>query len=473
MRIKRCAPWLMLLVGGCSLAPTYRPPQVAAPTEYKEAAGWAAATPMDTAPRGRWWQAFNDPVLDDLEARAEKASPTLAAALARYDQARAVARIEGSALFPEINAGASASRERLSGNRPLSPNGMPAIYNDYIAGGTLGYELDLWGRIRNSVKAAHADAQASEADLASARLSLQAQVADAYARLRGLDAQAELLRETVDAYGKAYELTASRHEGGISSGIDVNRAKTVLGNARAQISDVANQRAATEHEIAALVGEVASSFSIPAQVQPLAAPAIPPNAPSELLQRRPDVASAERRMVAANARIGVAKAAFFPTVTLGLSGGYETTHSGLFDVPNSFWGLGPAMAALNIFDGGRRIAGVRLSRAQYEEQAGDYRNTVLTAFREAEDAIAANRWLATEAIDQRDAATAAQRTSELAFTRYRDGASDYFQVVTAQTDALTAQRALLTVETERMRASIALVKAMGGDVLAGPANASR
>ena len=468
MRIRRAALWPLLLVAGCSLAPSYRPPQTPVPADYKEAAGWTAATPMDAAPRGAWWQAFDDPLLDDLETRADKASPTLAAALARYDQARAVARIEGSALFPEIDASGSASRQRVSGNRPLANTGTPQTYNLFIAGGTFDYELDLWGRIRNSVKAARAEAQASETDLASARLSLQTSVADAYARLRGLDAQADLLRQTVDAYGKAYDLTATRHSGGIASGIDVNRAKTVLGNARAQISAVASERAATEHEIAALIGEVASTFSIPEKIQPLDAPAIPAGAASELLQRRPDVASAERRMFAANARIGVAKAAFFPTVTLGLAGGYEATHGGLFDAPNSFWGLGPAMAVLNIFDGGRRIAGVKLSRAQYEEQAGDYRQTVLTAFRETEDAIAANHYLAAQAVDQRDAATAAARTSDLALTRYRDGASDYFEVVTAQTDALTAERALLTAETQRMRASIALVKALGGEVMAKP-----
>ena len=324
--------------------------------------------------------------------------------------------------------------------------------------------MDLWGRIRNSVKAARADAQASEADLASARFSLQAAVADAYARLRGLDAEAELLRQTVDAFGKAYRLTTTRHDGGIASGIDVNRAKTVLDNAQAQISAVANERAATEHEIAALVGAIASDFSIPVRVQPLRAPELPVGAPSQLLQRRPDIAAAERRIFAANARIGVARAAFFPTLTLGLAGGYQASHGELFSKPSSFWGLGPASAVLALFDGGRRRAGVRMSRAEYEEMTAGYRETVLGAFRQVEDALAANRHLADQAVSQRGAATAAGRTSELALTRYRDGASDYLEVVTAQTDALEAQRALLAVQTQRMRASIALVKALGGAV---------
>ncbi|MES2174392.1 MAG: efflux transporter outer membrane subunit [Pseudomonadota bacterium] len=451
----------LALLGGCSMAPDYQPPQIAAPQAYKEMAGWTEATPMDTAPRGPWWEAFGDPVLNDLEARAEAASPTLAAALARYDQARAVARVEGSDLIPTVGVGGDAARQRVSGNR-FQGNGDAQTYNDFSVGAAIDYELDLWGRIRNSVTAARADAQASEADLAAARLSLQAAVADAYARLRGLDAQADLLHRSVDAFERAYQLTDTRHEGGIASGIDVNRARTTLSNAKARISAVANDRAATEHELAALTGAVASDFSIPARVQTLDAPAIPMGAPSTLLQRRPDVAAAERRMFANNARIGVARAAFFPSITLGLSGGWQATHGQLLTTPNSVWGLGPLAAALTLFDGGKRRAQVRLSRADYEEQAALYRDTVLGAFRQVEDGVAALRYLSVQLIDQRDAAQAAQRTSDLAFTRYRDGASDYLEVVTAQTDALDAQSALLSAEIERMRASIALVKALGG-----------
>lgn len=449
------------LLGACSMAPAYQPPQIAAPQAYKEMEGWTQATPMDTAPRGPWWSMFGDPVLDDLETRAEAASPTLAAALARYDQARAVARVEASDLIPTVGVGADGSRQRVSGNR-FQGNGTAQTYNDYSVGAALDYELDLWGRIRNSVKAARADAQASQADLAAARLSLQAAVADAYARLRGLDAQADLLHRTVEAFDRAYRLTDTRHEGGIASGIDVNRARTTLSNAKARISAVANERAATEHELAALTGAVASDFAIAPKVQPLSAPAVPAGAPSALLQRRPDVAAAERRMFAMNARIGVARAAFFPSLTLGLSGGWQTTHGQLLSTPTSVWGLGPLAAALPLFDGGRRKAQVKLSRADYEEQAATYRETVLGAFREVEDGLAALRHLSVQLVDQRDAAQAAQKTSDLAFTRYRDGASDYLEVVTAQTDALDAQNALLSAEIARMRASIALVKALGG-----------
>jgi multidrug efflux system outer membrane protein len=443
------------------MAPEYSPPKTTVPAAYKETAGWTAANPMDAAPRGAWWEAFGDPVLNDLETRADAASPTLAAALARYDQARASARVESSELFPQVGVGADASRERTSGNRPLA-NGTPQTYNDFSLGGALDYELDLWGRIRNSVKASNADAQASAADLASARLSLQASVADAYIRLRGLDAQADLLGRTSDAFDRAYQLTTTRHDGGIASGIDVNRSRTVLSNARAQISSIANQRAATEHELAALVGVLASDFAVAPRLQPLDAPDLPNGTPSTLLQRRPDVAAAERRMFAANARIGVARAAFFPSITLGLSGGWETAHGALLATPNTFWGLGPLSAALSLFDGGRRNAQVKLSRAEYDELTANYRDSVLVAFRQVEDGIAAMHHLATEQIDQRDAAQAAQRTSDLALTRYRDGASDYLEVVTAQTEALDAQRALLAVQVERMRTSVALVKALGG-----------
>ncbi|MEK9212918.1 efflux transporter outer membrane subunit [Sphingomonas sp. 2378] len=464
MRAEPLIAMTALLLGGCSMAPAYRPPAAAVPPAFKEAAvpaGWTAATPLDGQPRGPWWSAFGDPVLNDLEARAERASPTLADALARYDAARAEARIDQSALSPQLSVSGQAGRQRVSAERPLS-QGTAVTYDNVVLGGTLGYEVDLWGRIRDSVRASRAEAAASGSDLASARLSLQAAVADAYARLRGLDAQADLLHRSAEAFGRAYDLTVTRHDGGVVSGIDVNRARTVLANARAQISAVANMRAATEHEIAVLTGQVASDFAIPARVQPQVVPPVPAATPSELLQRRPDIAAAERRLYAANARIGVARAAFFPSLTLGLSGGWQSTHGSLLTAPNSFWGLGPVASLLTLFDGGRRHAQVRLSRAQYDGMTAAYRATVITAFRQAEDALAANRYLAAQAVDQRDAAQAAAKTSDLALTRYRDGASDYLEVVTAQTAALDAQRTLIGVETDRMRASIALVKALGG-----------
>lgn len=452
---------LVVSLAACSMAPDYHAPQTAAPAQFKEVAGWTAATPQDGEARGDWWQSFNDPVLNDLEQRADKASPTLAAALARYDAAKATARINESDLLPTVGVSGNASRDRVSRGRPLS-TGTARTYDNYVIGGSIDYELDLWGRIRNQVKAAKAEAQASQSDLASARLSLQASVADAYFRLRGLDAQAQYLDKSLDAFQRAYDLTAKRRNGGIASGIDVNRAATVLGNARAQVATIANQRAATEHEIAALVGEVASTFALPASAQPLEPPAPPAATPSELLQRRPDVAAAERRVFAANAGIGAARAAFFPSISLGAAGGWQTTHGQLLTTPNTFWSLGPLTSLLTIFDGGRRAAQVKISRADYEEAAATYRETVLTAFRQVEDSLAAIHHLSDASVAQKDAADAAQRTSDIAMSRYRDGASDYLEVVTAQTDALDAQRSFISVQTQRMQAQIALVRSLGG-----------
>lgn len=455
----------LLLAGcsmaGCSMAPDYHAPETAAPPAFREVEGWSQAVPRDAEARGEWWTMFADPALDDLEKRAEAASPTLAAALARYDQARAAAGVAASDLYPTVGVSGEASRDRVSAGRPLS-TGTARTYDNFVVGGSLSYELDLWGRVRNSVKAANAEAVASGGDLASAKLSLQASVADAYLRLRGLDAQADLLNRSVAAFERALKLTDTRHSGGIASGIDVNRARTVLGNARAQVSAVANERAATEHELAALTGVLPSEFSLAARSDMLDVPDIAVGVPSELLQRRPDIAAAERRVFAANARIGVAKAAWFPSVGLGAAGGWQTTHGDLLKTPNTFWSLGPLSALMTLFDGGARKSQVRISRAEYEEVAANYRGTVLGAFQDVEDAIAAMHHLETQASAQGEAAQAAQRTSEIALSRYRDGAADYLEVVTAQTDALDAQRSWISVQTARMRANVAYVRAMGG-----------
>jgi multidrug efflux system outer membrane protein len=464
---------LALLLAGCSMAPDYGPPAIAAPAAYKEApAGWTAATPLDEAPRDIWWAMFRDPVLDELEGRIEGASPTLAAAVARYDAARAAAGEAAADLYPTVTASADVTRERTSARRPGATTA--GRFTDTTAGAALAYEIDLWGRVRNSVRAARAEADASGADLAAVRLSLQASLADAYFRLRGLDAEAALLHATVDAYARALELTEARHDGGAASGLDVNRAQTLLSDARAQISAVANRRAATEHEIAALVGTTPSALSIaPIGGSTSTPPPIPAEAPAALVQRRPDVAAAERRIAAANARVGVARAAFFPDLTLGLAGGFESSHGSLLDAPAGFWALGPLSAALDLFDGGRRKARVRISRAEYDEAAANYREAALTAFREVEDGLAASRLLAAQATDQNAAAAAAERTSDLALIRYREGAADYLEVVTAQTSALDAERAAIAVRTQRMQTAVALVRALGGGYPgAPPANAA-
>jgi multidrug efflux system outer membrane protein len=444
---------------GCSLAPAYTPPQIAAPAAYKELGPWqqAGATAI---PQGKWWEAFGDATLNTLEERIEADNPSLAAAAARYQQAAGLLRQTGAALLPEVDVGADAGRARLSANRPVASSS--ATYNDVRIGASLSYEIDLFGRVRNSVAAAAADAQASEADVAAVRLGLQASLATGYFRLRGLDARAALLHQTVEAYQRAFDLTDTRHNGGVSSGIDVSRARTLLASARAEISSVAADRASAEHAIAVLVGSSPSGFSIAPEDRLVQPPAIPAGIPSALLERRPDIAAAERRVAAANKRIGVARAALYPSITLGGGAGFESTAGAILSASSGFWALGPLSAALSVFDGGRRRAGVRIARAEYDEIAADYRTTVLTAFREVEDDLSLAHNLAQQEQDQQDATTAAEHTRDLALTRYRDGASDYLEVVTAQTAALDAERALLDVRTRRSQTAADLIRALGG-----------
>jgi multidrug efflux system outer membrane protein len=455
------AAGLGLLASACNLAPAYHVPVTQVPVAYKEAGPWAAATPLDRTTRGPWWTLFGDPDLSALEGRIERDNPTLAAAVARHDEAVAIVGQARADLFPQASATADVSRNRLAGSRPLG--GAPYLYNLYEVGGSASYEVDLWGRVRNGIRAARGDADATLADTANTRLALQADLADAYFRLRGLDTQLDLLRQTVSAYARAYALADTRHTGGVASGLDVSRAQNILSDAKAQISANAAARAAVEHSIAALVGVPASSFSIPYARSQIAPPAVPAGAPSLLLQRRPDIAAAERRVFAANARIGVARAAFFPDLTLGASGGLETVGgASLLSSPAAFWALGPAAAALTLLDGGRRSAQLRQARAVQREQAANYRATVLAAFNQVEDQLSAARLLAEQEVSERDAATAAAKTQDLALTRYRDGASDYLDVVTAQTAALTAESSAIAVRTERLQAAVALVRALGG-----------
>ena len=456
---------LALLLSGCSLAPIYHRPAIAVPAAYKEAPpGWSTAAPAaDTASAG-WWQPFNDETLDGLEARIENASPSLAAAVARYDQALGQLGVARSAAFPEVDVGGDASRDRVSANRPLNPAGSAATYNNYNIGASLSYELDLFGRVRNSIRAGKAEAQASRADVAGVRLGLQTRLATLYFQMRGLDAREGLLRDTVAAFQRAYDLTDTRHQGGIASGLDTSRAQSQLSSAKAELSGVHAQRAAFEHAIAALIGVPAASFAIAPDPRRILPPVVPAATPSELLQRRPDIDAAERRVFAANARIGVARAALYPSLSLGGSGGWQTTGADLLNKASSFWALGPASAALALFDGGQRRSQVKVSRAAFDEAAASYRQTVLDAFREVEDDLVLGRDLVQQERDQGDAATAAERTRDLALVRYRDGASDYLEVVTAQTAALDAERALLDLRTSQLTAAVDTVRALGGGI---------
>ncbi|HEV7386113.1 MAG TPA: efflux transporter outer membrane subunit [Phenylobacterium sp.] len=452
---------LAAVLGGCSLAPAYSPPATPIAAAYKEQGPWTPAAPADAQARGQWWAMFSDPVLDDLEARAEKANPTLAAAVAAYDQARALAAQARAGLVPEIDGAGLATRQRRSDNQPLRVGG-PNQYTTNQLGVSIAYEIDLWGRLRNTARGADQRAQASEADMRSARLSLQADLADDYLTLRGLDSQLRLLRTTVEAYARALELTQILHNGGNATGLDVARAQTQLSTAKAQLTDTVAQRALLEHAIAALVGESASNFSLAPVDRALPQPTVAVSAPSVLLQRRPDIAAAERRAAAANADVGVARAALFPALTLDGSAGWQTAGGiNLLQAPNTFWMIGPQLVGA-IFDGGRRKAGVRASRAAFDEASANYRGVVLDAFRDVEDQMALANRLAEEAKDQTDAVTAARRTEELANIRYRQGVATYLDVVTAQTAALTAEQASIQLTTRRLQASVNLTRALGG-----------
>jgi multidrug efflux system outer membrane protein len=451
---------LALACAGCATAPKYERPTVATPPAYKELGSWQAAG-VAVPPAGKWWELFGDPVLNGLAERIEAGNPTLAASAARYAQASAAAARARGELAPEVDAGASAGAARVSAGRPLS-SGSAVTYGNYVVGASLSYELDLFGRVRNSVRASEAKSAAALYDTAAVRLGLQARLADVYFDLRGLDARIALLRETVEAYERAYELTDVRHRGGIASGIDVSQAQTQLSSARAELEAVIAERATGEHALAVLVGETPSGFALAPADLGLAPPRVPPGVPSALVERRPDVAAAERRVAAANAEIGVARAALFPSITLGAAAGFQTTSGGLFNVANGFWALGPLSAVLSIFDNGARRANVRITRAQYDEAVADYRETVLQAFREVEDNLATARQLESQERHQNEAAAAAERTRDLALTRYRHGASDYLEVVAAQAVALNTRRSLIDVQSRQLRVATDLVRSLGG-----------
>ncbi len=462
----KVVPWsgtaLALLLGACSLAPPLKTPTIPTAAVYKEMGPWTQAQPADRLPRDSWWALYDSGELDGLEKRLIAGNPTLAVSLANYAQARALADQARAGLFPTLGLSAGVGRNRESINAPLRGPTTPTYYNDNSFGGAVSYELDLWGQIRNEVAAGEANAAASAADLENARLSLIAQLVDDYIQLRSLDRDSAILDETVQTYARALSLTAQRHDAGIAPGLDVAQAQTQLDAARSQAAQTLAQRALMEHAIAALLGVSASTFSIKSEIVAIKLPQIPTGVPSTLLERRPDIAGAQRRMIAANANIGVARAAYFPTLTLGGQGGFESRAlSNWLSAPSSFWAIGPN-ALLSVFDGGLRRAQVAQARAGFDASAANYRSTVVSAFQQVEDSLATLNHYHDAAVEEKAALDAAQRTLDLSLALYKQGATDYLTVVTSQTALLQTQLQALNLDTLQLRASVDLIRALGG-----------
>jgi NodT family efflux transporter outer membrane factor (OMF) lipoprotein len=464
VRLRRAAPivTLSLVLGACSMAPPLKTPEIPTGNAYKETGPWTHAQPADRLPRDSWWTLFDSAELDDLEKRLIAGNPTLAAAFANYAQARALSDQARAGLFPTVGLDASVQRNRESVNTPLRGPTTPTYYNANEIGGSVSYELDLWGQIRNEVAAGEANAAASAADLENARLSLIAQLVGDYIQLRSLDRDSAILDQTVNAYTRALSITRQRHDAGIAPGLDVSQAQTQLDAARSQAAQTLAQRALMEHAIAALLGVSASTFSIQPQIVAIDLPQIPSGVPTTLLERRPDIAAAQRRMIAANANIGVARAAYFPTLTLGAQGGFQSTgFSDWLSAPSSFWAIGPN-ALLSVFDGGLRRAQVAQARAEFDVSAANYRSTVVSAFQQVEDSLATLNHYHDAAVEEKAAVDAAQHTLDFSMALYTQGTTDYLSVVTSQTAVLQTQLEALNLDTLQLMSSVDLVRALGG-----------
>ncbi|HEY2686117.1 MAG TPA: efflux transporter outer membrane subunit [Steroidobacteraceae bacterium] len=453
------------LASACSLAPRYHPPSTPAPAAtYQEAAEWKTAQPMDDVSRGEWWHAFNDPALDAVEAKVADANQDIKAAFARLMQARAATRIARSSLLPTLSAQAAASRARTSVNAPHFPPGTEPTVNNFDVEADLSYEIDLWGRVRNNVASAKASQQASAADLGALSLAIRAEAATDYFSLCAEDAEQELLDRTVEDYRKSAELTQNLFHGGGAALSDVAQAQAQLESARTQAADIRLQRAQTEHALAVLEGENPTGFRLPVKPLPpgIGPPSVGVGLPSDLLERRPDVSAAERRAAAANAQIGVARAAYFPVFSLAAATGFDsTTTSNWITAPSRMWSAGPT-GMLTIFDFGRHRAQSAQAHAAYDEQAANYRNTVLTAYQEVEDNLAALRQLEQESVSESAAVAATGQALQQAQYRYRAGLVTFLEVATTENTALQAQLSSVNIQLRRLTASVLLIKALGG-----------
>ena len=463
-------PWaeLVLLIavlqlGGCTVGPKYRTPVTEIPSTYKEAGNWKPAQPNDQNLGGSWWTIFQDPQLDALESQVNVSNQNLKAAEAQYQESRAVLQYNRADYYPTVTAGASASRSRVSARRP-PPNSIfnGITYNDFVLPIDFSYEADVWGRIRRTVESSREQAQASAADLATVNLSMHADLALDYFQARSLDAEEQLLNSTVKQYEQALELTKSRYQGGLSSEVEVQQAETQLETTRAQAIDVGVLRAQYEHAVAILVGKPPAEFSLPPLPLTAPPPPIPGSLPSELLERRPDIAAAERRVASANAQIGVAQSAYYPVIGLSGGGGFESSSiTTLLNGPAGLWSFGLS-AVGTLFDGGRRHALTSEARAAYDLQVATYRESVLTAFQQVEDNLAAVRILENEAKVQDEAVVAAQRSLDLSNTRYTGGVTSYLEVTIAQSAALSDEVTAVNILGRRMANTVLLIQALGG-----------
>jgi NodT family efflux transporter outer membrane factor (OMF) lipoprotein len=448
-------------VAGCMVGPDYLRPSAPTPAAYKEMEGWKRAEPRDALARGKWWEMFGDRELDALAARVEVSNQNIQLAAAQFRVAQALTEQARAGLFPTVSAGTSVIRSKSPSlsNQPNFANGAVDNFNLNL---TASWEIDLWGRVRRSIEAGEANWQASAADLESVQLSAQAAVAQNYLALRIVDVQRRVLEDTVAAYQRTLELTRNRYAAGVAARVDVVQAEVQLKSAQAQLVDIGVDRALLEHAIASLIGEPASTFSIPRAPLTAVLPTIPVGVPSELLERRPDIAAAERSVAAANAQIGVAQAAFYPTLTLSGAGGFRSTSfADWLTTPSRFWSLGASLAQI-VFDGGLRRAVSDQAIAAYDGQVAAYRQTVLTGFQDVEDNLASLRILEEEARYQDEAAEGARLSVELTENQYKAGIVSFLNVIAAQTIALNNERTAVNIQGRRLVASVLLVKALGG-----------
>jgi len=460
----------LILLKGCDKAPKYAKPTVSTPPSYKEIApdsfketdNWKFARPKDDVIRGKWWEIYNDSQLSALEDQVDISNQDIALADANFRAARALVRESRSQYFPTVTTSPSITVSQQSSRIATSNITTNRVNTVYSLPFDASWEPDLWGRIRNTVLASASEAQATAADLENVRLSVEAELAFDYYEFRALDAEKQLLDSTVADYQQQLDLTRVRLQTGIASDEDVSQAETQLETTQAQATDLGIQRAQLEHAIAVLTGKPASTFSLPSAPLRVEPPPIPIGVPSQLLERRPDIAAAERRVAEANAQIGVTKAAFYPALTLSAAAGFETTSiASWFAWPARFFSLGPTLSQ-TLFDKGRRAAATEGTRAQYDGTVANYRQTVLTAFQEVEDNLATLRILSTE-LEQQDAAVAsAQRTLSISSERYKSGIDSYLNVISAQTTLLTNQRTAVNLQMEQLTASVQLIKALGG-----------